>query len=72
MLRRFNIGILGLRGMLGLLLLNLRAVTALPAGVSNSIVMGLHFFLESVSVYLEELFEDVVDHIAAPERLAMR
>ena len=116
MLRRFNIGILGLRGMLGLLLLNLRAVilivfdshsvvrhlvgwgkfsgnlaveggkfgfvhdnsgqcrwwiTALPAGVSNSIVVGLHFFFESVSVCLEELFEDVVDHIADTARLAL-
>ena len=34
--------------------------------------MGLHFFLESVSVCLEELFEDVVDHIADTARLALR
>ena len=40
--------------------------------VSNSIVMGLHLFLESVSVCLEELFEDVVDHIADTARLALR
>ena len=34
--------------------------------------MGLHFFLESVSVCLEELFEDVVDYIADTARLALR
>ena len=34
--------------------------------------MGLHFFLEGVSVCLEELFEDVVDHIADTVRLALR
>ena len=34
--------------------------------------MGLHFFLESVSVCLEELFEDVVDHIADTARFALR
>ena len=34
--------------------------------------MGLHFFLECVSVCLEELFEDVVDHIADTARLALR
>ena len=34
--------------------------------------MGLHFFLEYVSVCLEELFEDVVDHIADTARLALR
>ena len=45
---------------------------ALPVGASNSIVMGLHFFLESVSVCLEELFEDVVDHIADTARLTLR
>ena len=37
-----------------------------------SLVMGLYFFLESVSVCLEELFEDVVDHIADTARLALR
>ena len=37
-----------------------------------SLVMGLHFFLESVSVCLEELFEDVVDYIADTARLALR
>ena len=46
-------------------------ITALPAGVSNSIVVGLHFFLESVSICLEELFEDVVNHIADTARLAL-
>ena len=35
-------------------------------------VMGLHFFLESISVSLEELFEDVVDHIADTARLSLR
>ena len=34
--------------------------------------MGLHFFLESVSVCLEELFEDVIDHIADTARLSLR
>ena len=37
-----------------------------------SIVMGLHFFLECVSYCLEELFEDVVDHIADTAWLALR
>ena len=37
-----------------------------------SLVMGLHFLLECVSVCLEELFEDVVDHIADTVRLALR
>ena len=37
-----------------------------------SLVMGLYFFLESVSVCLEELFEDVVDYIADTARLALR
>ena len=46
--------------------------TTLPVGVFFSLVMGLHFFLESVSVCLEELFEDVVDHIADTARLALR
>ena len=45
---------------------------ALPVGASNSIVMGLHFFLESVSVCCEELFKDVVDHITDTARLALR
>ena len=45
---------------------------ALPVGASNSIVMGLHFFLENVSVCLQELFEDVVDHITDTARLALR
>ena len=44
----------------------------LPVGVFFSLVRGLHFFLESVSVCLEELFEDVVDHIADTARLALR
>ena len=48
------------------------SLTALPAGVFFSLVMGLHFFLECVSVCLEELFEDVVDHIADTARLALR
>ena len=34
--------------------------------------MEIHFFLECVSVCLEELFEDVVDHIADTARLALR
>ena len=33
--------------------------------------MGLHFFLECVSVCLEELFEDVIDNIADTARLAL-
>ena len=46
--------------------------TTLPVGVFFSLVRGLHFFLESVSVCLEELFEDVVDYIADTARLALR
>ena len=34
--------------------------------------MGLHFFLECVSVCLEELFGDVIDNIADTARLALR
>ena len=49
-----------------------RRKAVLFVGVSNSIVMGLHFFLEYVFVCLEELFEDVVDHIADTARLALR
>ena len=37
-----------------------------------SFVMGIHIVLESVSVCLEELFEDVVDHIADTARLTLR
>ena len=37
-----------------------------------SLFMGLHFFLEIVSFCREELLEDVVDHIADKERLALR